>query len=98
MPSSLPNLPKSKATKSALRHGLRRHGSKDSGSTIGQGPLDVAVGKSQRDGAVAVRLLQRAIAEAHGAAANTAVRLLLARNIDLCGTDAEVRLQLKLTD
>ena len=78
MPSSLPNLQESKRTKSALCHNLRRHGSKDSGSTIGQGLLNVAVSKPQRDGAVAVRLLQRAIAKAHCAAAGTAVRLLLA--------------------
>jgi len=52
--------------------------SKGSGSTIRQGALHVAVGETQGYGAVAVRLLQRAIAKAHGGTATDAVRLLLA--------------------
>ena len=51
----------------------------ESTSTIRRGPLDVAVGESQRDRAVAVNLLQCAVAKAHSAAAAAAVSLLLAR-------------------
>jgi len=77
-PYASPTLREEQINKARIMSCLETAQSEGSGCTIRQGALDVAVGETQGDGAVAVRLLQRAVPKAYSAAATDAVRLLLA--------------------